>query len=165
MAAEGNTFFFQWEVDLILWLQEHIGNALISLITFFSLFGDELILTGGFIQKNLNANKSIYIEREIGQRPVLAFGNSGSDTSMMNYTIDSRNKYPSMAFMLVADDDVREWGTQDWGTKSSDYKAKGFVPISMKNDFAYIYPDGITKGVNQYVPSDDEITETTAKAA
>ena len=46
--------------------------------------GDELVLTGGFIQKNLNANKSIYIEREIGQRPVLAFGNSGSDTSMMN---------------------------------------------------------------------------------
>ena len=127
--------------------------------------GDELILTGGFIQKNLNANKSIYIEREIGQRPVLAFGNSGSDTSMMNYTIDSRNKYPSMAFMLVADDDVREWGTQDWETKSSDYKAKGFVPISMKNDFAYIYPDGITKGANQYVPSDDEITEATAKAA
>ena len=53
--------------------------------------GDELVLTGGFIQKNLNGNKSIYIEREIGQRPVLAFGNSGSDTSMMNYTIDSRN--------------------------------------------------------------------------
>lgn len=51
MAAEGNTFFFQWEVDLILWLQEHIGNALISLITFFSLFGEEmvLILIIGFI--------------------------------------------------------------------------------------------------------------------
>ena len=46
--------------------------------------GDDLVLTGGFIQKNLNANKSIYVEREIGQRPVLAFGNSGSDTSMMN---------------------------------------------------------------------------------
>ena len=40
--------------------------------------GDELVLTGGFIQKNLNANKSIYVEREIGRRPVLAFGNSGS---------------------------------------------------------------------------------------
>ncbi len=39
--------------------------------------GDDLVLTGGFIQKNLNGNKSIYIEREIGQRPVLAFGNSG----------------------------------------------------------------------------------------
>ena len=80
--------------------------------------GDELVLTGGFVQKNLNGNKSVYIEREIGQRPVLAFGNSGSDTSMMNYTIDSRNPYPAQAYMVVADDSVREWGRQDWETKS-----------------------------------------------
>ena len=116
--------------------------------------GDELILTGGFIQKNLNANKSIYIQREIGQRPVLAFGNSGSDTSMMNYTIDSRNPYPAQAYMIVADDDVREWGTQDWEKKSADYEAKGFIPISMKNDFACIYEDGITKADEQYTERD-----------
>lgn len=113
--------------------------------------GDELVLTGGFIQKNLNGNKSIYVEREIGQRPVLAFGNSGSDTSMMNYTIDSRNPYPAQAYMVVADDNVREWGTQDWEKKSADYRAKGFIPISMKNDFAQIYPDGITKAPEQYL--------------
>ena len=116
--------------------------------------GDELVITGGFIQKNLNANKSIYIEREIGQRPVLAFGNSGSDTSMMNYTIDSRNPYPAQAYMIVADDDVREWGTQDWEKKSADYSAKGFIPISMKNDFARIYADGITKAAEQYQEPD-----------
>ena len=112
--------------------------------------GDELVITGGFIQKNLNGNKSIYIEREIGQRPVLAFGNSGSDTSMMNYTIDSRNPYPAQAYMIVADDEFREWGTQDWETKSADYAAKGFIPISMKMDFAAIYPEGITKASEQY---------------
>ena len=112
--------------------------------------GDELILTGGFIQKNLNGNKSIYMEREIGQRPVLAFGNSGSDTSMMNYTIDSRNPYPAQAYMIVADDDVREWGTQDWNAKSADYISKGFVPISMKNEFVQIYADGITRASEQY---------------
>ena len=112
--------------------------------------GDELIITGGFIQKNLNGNKSIYVQREIGQRPVLAFGNSGSDTSMMNYTIDSRNAYPAQAYMIVADDDVREWGTQDWEKKSADYAAKGFIPISMKNDFARIYAEGITKAAEQY---------------
>ncbi len=114
--------------------------------------GDELVLTGGFIQKNLNANKSIYIEREIGQRPVLAFGNSGSDTSMMNYAIDERNPYPAQAYMVVADDAFREWGKQDWDAKSADYLAKGFIPISMKTDFAVIYPDGITKAAEQYVP-------------
>ena len=112
--------------------------------------GDELVLTGGFIQKNLNANKSIYIEREIGQRPVLAFGNSGSDTSMMNYTIDSRNPYPAQAYMVVADDSVREWGKQDWVTKSAEYAAMGYIPVSMQNDFAQIYAEGITRAAEQY---------------
>ena len=112
--------------------------------------GDDLVLTGGFVQKNLNANKSIYVEREIGQRPVLAFGNSGSDTSMMSYAIDERNPYRAQAYMIVADDTVREWGTQDWAQKSADYIAKGYTPISMKNDFAKIYPDGIIKAQQQY---------------
>lgn len=116
--------------------------------------GDELILTGGFVQKNLNSNKTIYIEQEIGQRPVLAFGNSGSDTSMMNYTIDSRNPYKAEAYMIVADDSEREWGTQDWDTKSAEYTEKGYTPISMKNDFSVIYAEGITKAEQQYVPAE-----------
>ena len=116
--------------------------------------GDELVLTGGFIQKNLNGNKAVYIEREIGRRPVLAFGNSGSDTSMMNYTIDSRNPYPAQAYMVVADDNVREWGKQDWNEKSEEYRAMGYIPVSMKNDFAQIYKDGITRSDQQYNKSD-----------
>ena len=112
--------------------------------------GDELVFTGGFVQKNLNANKSIYIEREIGQRPVLAFGNSGSDTSMLNYTIDDRNPYPAQAYMVVADDSIREWGTQDWSKKSAEYLAKGYTPISMKDDFMQIYPEAIVKAPTQY---------------
>ena len=112
--------------------------------------GDELVLTGGFIQKNLNGNKSIYVEREIGQRPVLAFGNSGSDTSMMNYTIDSRNPYPAQAYMVVADDREREWGPQDWDEKSAQYIEMGYIPVSMKNDFAQIYPEGIAPAEEQY---------------
>lgn len=117
--------------------------------------GDELVITGGFIQKNLNANKTIWIEREIGQRPVLAFGNSGSDTSMMNYVIDERNPYPSEAYMVVADDSEREWGKQDWTEKSAEYREQGYVPISMKNDFLKIYPDTVTRADEQYIESED----------
>lgn len=113
--------------------------------------GDELVLTGGFTQKNLNANKSIYIEREIGQRPVLAFGNSGSDTSMLNYTIDSRNPYLAQAYMVVADDTVREWGKQDFAEKSKEYGDMGYISISMKNDFAQIYDKNVTIASEQYV--------------
>ena len=121
--------------------------------------GDELVFTGEFIQKNLNANKTIWIEREIGQYPVLAFGNSGSDTSMMNYTLDSRNPYPSMAFMVVADDDVREWGTQDWDEKSAAYKEQGYIPISMKDDFLKIYPDIIKRADIQYIEPEDALED------
>ena len=55
--------------------------------------GDELILTGGFEQKNLNSNKTIYIEQEIGQRPVLAFGNSGSERQSENPHQHDRGRY------------------------------------------------------------------------
>jgi phosphoserine phosphatase len=112
--------------------------------------GNDLVYTGEFVQKNLNANKVIYIEREIGEMPVLAFGNSGSDTSMMNYALDSRNDYPAEAYMIVADDKTREWGTQDWTEKSNEYTKKGYTPISMKNDFKVIYPKTIKKASQQY---------------
>lgn len=116
--------------------------------------GDQLVFTGGFIQKDLNANKVIHIEREIGKRPVLAFGNSGSDTSMMNYTISGENKYKSLAFMVVADDAVREWGKQDWNEMSEEYRSMGYIPVSMKNDFATIYKKGITRSDRQYDPDE-----------
>ena len=44
MATTGSTFFFPWEVSLMEWLQSHIGGAGISLISFFSMFGEELLL-------------------------------------------------------------------------------------------------------------------------
>ena len=111
--------------------------------------GDELVFTGGFIQKNLNANKSIEIEREIGQRPVLAFGNSGSDTSMMDYVIDKRNTYPTAAFMIINDDTDRDWAGEDWEENSEKYSAMGYQPVSIKNEFKNLYKEGIEKAVLQ----------------
>lgn len=51
MTAIGNTFFFQWEVTLMEWLQANLGSTAISMMSFFSLFGEELplILIVGFI--------------------------------------------------------------------------------------------------------------------
>ena len=122
---------------------------------------DQLIITGRLIQKNLNAEKTLEIEREIGQRPVLAFGNSGSDTSMMNYALIN-NVYPSQAYMVVADDTEREWGMQDWDEKSKEYIDMGYIPVSMKNDFAQIYPEQITKAQTQYQAPEAEENGTDA---
>ena len=44
MAVSGNTFFFPWEVNLMEWLQAHIPSAGISIISLFSMFGEELLL-------------------------------------------------------------------------------------------------------------------------
>lgn len=71
-----------------------------------------------------------------------------------NYTTDKRNPYPAEAYMVIADDAEREWGKQDWEAKSADYRAKGYVPVSMKNDFAKIYPVVITRAAQQYTPDE-----------
>lgn len=121
--------------------------------------GDELVFNGGFVQKNLNANKPIFIEKEIGRRPVLAFGNSSSDYSMLDYTLDSRNKYPTAAYVIIADDTEREWGPDDWDKKSAQCIEKNYIPVSMKNDFAQIYEKGVEKGEKQYDPDEWKRTD------
>ena len=44
MVATGNTFFFPWEVNLMEGLQRNIGSTGISIISFFSMFGEEILL-------------------------------------------------------------------------------------------------------------------------
>ena len=47
----GNTFFFEWEVRLMEWLQANMGGVGEALAKFFSMFGEELLLVAilGFI--------------------------------------------------------------------------------------------------------------------
>ena len=40
----GNSFAFDWEVSLMEWLQTNLGSGAISVISFFSAFGEELLL-------------------------------------------------------------------------------------------------------------------------
>ena len=107
---------------------------------------DDKAVTGGqFLMKTLNMNKVYVIVREIGQQPVLAFGNSGSDSSMLEYTI-TNNPYRSLAGMLCCDDLERELGSEAKAKKMYDASvANGWVPVSMKNDWTTIYGDGVTK--------------------
>ena len=105
---------------------------------------DKLILGGDFLIKNLKMNKVSVIYREIGEQPVLSFGNSTGDTSMANYTI-TNNKYKSLAFMLCCDDLERENGNIEKADKMySLCDENGWIPISMKNDWTTIYGDGVT---------------------
>ena len=40
----GNTFFFQWEVELIQFLQLYMNDLEVKLMSIISMFGEELIL-------------------------------------------------------------------------------------------------------------------------
>jgi len=106
---------------------------------------DQLITGGEFLIKNLKMNKVSVIEQEIGEQPVLCFGNSGGDEAMANYTI-SNNKYKSAAYMLCCDDTERENGNIEKANKMLESCDKnGFIAISMKNDWKTIYGDNVTK--------------------
>ncbi len=107
--------------------------------------GDNLVLAGQSIIKNLQTNKVTALASEIGYQPVLAFGNSGTDASLLNYTI-SNNKYRAMGFMLLCDDFEREYGDEVKYKKMRVASKKyGWIPVSMKNDWKTIYGDGVKK--------------------
>jgi len=106
---------------------------------------DELVLGGDFIIKNLKMNKVSVIAQEIGEQPVLSFGNSTGDSSMAEY-VTSNNPYKSLAFMLCCDDTERENGNQSKADKMYNLCQQfGWVPVSMKNDWTTIYGEGVVK--------------------
>ncbi|MBR4592462.1 MAG: haloacid dehalogenase-like hydrolase [Elusimicrobiaceae bacterium] len=107
--------------------------------------GDELVLGGQNLVKNLQMNKVSAIIREIGVQPVLAFGNSSTDASMINYTI-YKNKYKALGFMLRCDDLEREYGNLQKAEKMRESCDKyGWICISMRDDWKTIYGKNIKR--------------------
>ena len=106
---------------------------------------DDEILRGNFTLKDVKMNKVANIAREIGKQPVLAFGNSSGDSSMLNYTI-SKNKYKALSFALLCDDLDRELGCTEKADKMrADCEKYGWIPVSMRDDFKTIYGDNVTR--------------------
>ena len=106
---------------------------------------DQIVFDGSYYGENAKTSKVDAIVREIGQQPVLAFGNSSGDLAMEVYTI-SGNPYKSAAFMVLADDEVREYGdAASASQKISSYEDMGIGIISMRDDFETIYGDGVLK--------------------
>ena len=107
--------------------------------------GDKAILSGRFLSQCIQMNKVSAIVREIGDKPLLAFGNSMTDASMINYTING-NRYRALGFMVCCDDLEREYGNAEKAAKMRDASSKyGWVPISMRDDWKTIYGDGVKR--------------------
>ena len=132
------------------------GDEAITDYTFKS--GDEVVFDGSYAGENAKMSKVAAITREIGKQPVLSFGNSSGDEAMLTYVI-SGNKYPSASFMVLDDDEAREYGDADGATeKREKWEKTGYTVFSMRDDFKTIYGEGVQKAP---VKTDD----TTANAA
>ncbi|SEB16676.1 HAD family hydrolase [Paraburkholderia sartisoli] len=88
--------------------------------------------------------KPVGIYRNIGRKPILAFGNSDGDLQMLQYTASGTG--PHLALLVHHDDAAREFaydrqskvGKLDkaWDEAVAD----GWTVVSMKDDWATIYP-------------------------
>ena len=120
---------------------------------------DEKILLGSPLDpvECGKSGKAAAIVREIGKRPVLAFGNSSGDYSMLNFA-EGNPKHTGMGFFVVCDDTVREYGSDE---KAAEYnkivEEQGWTAFSMANDWKTIYGDGVKKtelpGIEEALPN------------
>ena len=111
----------------------------------YTLKPEDKVVRGEFVSKNINMTKVSNMAREIGKQPVLAFGNSGGDSSMINFSLRG-NKYRTAAFFVICDDLEREFGNMDKANKCVKLAdANGWIKISMRDDFATIYGDNVKR--------------------
>ncbi len=93
---------------------------------------------------NDGPGKPVWIGRHIGRRPILAFGNSDGDFEMLADATSGPGE--RLALILHHDDAEREWaydadspvGRLVRGLKEA--PARGWQVVSIKRDFARVYP-------------------------
>jgi phosphoglycolate phosphatase-like HAD superfamily hydrolase len=104
---------------------------------------DELIFKGQLVSKNTNMHKVYYIAKEIGKFPLLSFGNSGSDSSMAELSLQNPH---GLAFMILCDDTERERGDLEKSKSFEESCIKNnYITISMRDDWKTIYGKDVTR--------------------
>jgi phosphoglycolate phosphatase-like HAD superfamily hydrolase len=88
--------------------------------------------------------KPIGIQKFIGQRPVLAFGNSEGDRPMLEYT--AAGEKPRLMGLVHHTDAAREWAYDRdskigaLGPTLDEANAKGWVVVDIKRDWNRVFP-------------------------
>ena len=111
--------------------------------------GDKMV-RGAYQATDNKMMKVSNICREIGKRPVIALGNSGSDASMLNYAVFN-DKYKGFAMGVNCDDGDRDWGGPEKSAKFKGLCDKfGWTAISMHDDWKTIYGDNVKKTTQNF---------------
>lgn len=106
---------------------------------------EERFLRGKSKYLNTGINKIATISREIGQKPILAWGNSSGDYPMLDYATRD-NRYPSVGFCILCDDTEREFGNESKAAKcKSECDENGWITVSMRDDWKTIYGPAVKK--------------------
>jgi hypothetical protein len=90
------------------------------------------------------AGKPVAIQKFIGRRPILAFGNSDGDFEMLEWTTASPG--PRLGLLLHHDDAEREYAydrASPFGRLArglDEAAARGWVIVEMKRDFGQVFP-------------------------
>jgi hypothetical protein len=91
-----------------------------------------------------NVGKPVGIQRHIGRRPLMAFGNSDGDFQMIEWT--TSGKGPRFGLFVHHTDAVREWAYDrdshigKLARGLDEAAARGWTVVSMKDDWKAIYP-------------------------
>ena len=113
----------------------------------YNMSQDETIVLGAPLDdvECGKSGKPAAIIREIGKRPVLSFGNSTGDYSMLNFA-EGNPDHAGMGVFIVCDDTEREYGSDE---KAADFYEKaeeeGWTAVSMANDWKDIYGENVRK--------------------
>jgi phosphoserine phosphatase len=103
-----------------------------------------ILKTSEIVLNNDNVGKPVGIQRHIGRRPILAFGNSDGDFQMLEWTTTGQG--PRLGLIVHHTDDAREVaydrashiGKLDKGLDAA--PAKGWIVVSIKDDWNQIFP-------------------------
>lgn len=110
--------------------------------------GEAVLLRTSDLDGDLNEGpaKVENIQRHLGQRPILAAGNSPGDTAMIEYATASAG--PSLGVVIEHDDDAREFAYESQAVTvdsprpfSQTARSAGWTMVSMRDDWTSIFPD------------------------
>jgi len=148
---EGSTWLMAWadtieEIKTVCWCGRKATTNARVVDGKVAREGEQIVLGGPLEEVEVGkSGKPAAIAREIGKYPVLAFGNSSGDFSMLNYA-EGNPDHRGMGVLVVCDDTVREYGSEE---KAADFydevEQQDWTAISMANDWRTIYGDGVEK--------------------
>ncbi|MCR5084667.1 MAG: haloacid dehalogenase-like hydrolase [Succinivibrionaceae bacterium] len=100
--------------------------------------GERLLMGGKVERSNINAAKALALAREVGEYPVLAFGNSPGDSSVATL-VAANPRHPGLSFMIIADDPGRGLEVREHQKFRADCEREGWIPVSIKADWKAIF--------------------------